>query len=154
VPILIRAGKRMPVTQTELRLVFREPPQLPFLGNRIQPSPSQLVVRIDRGTGVRVVLDAHRADGAGSRPIELDMEFAGEGGEDPTPYEVLLQAALDGDPTHFTREDAVEECWRIVAPLLEAPPPVKSYAQGSWGPKDAEALAASAGGWQKPWLPG
>jgi glucose-6-phosphate 1-dehydrogenase len=154
VPILIRSGKRMPVTQTELRLVFREPPQLPFLGNRLQPSPSQLVVRIDRGTGVRVVLDAHRADGAGSRPIELDMEFAGEGGEDPTPYEVLLLAALEGDPTHFTREDAVEECWRIVQPLLDAPPPVKSYAQGSWGPAGAEALAAPAGGWQKPWMPG
>jgi glucose-6-phosphate 1-dehydrogenase len=154
VPILIRAGKRMPLTQTELRLVFREPPRLAFLGDRIQPSPSQLVIRIDRGTGVRVVLDAHRADRGGSMPIELDMEFAGEGGEDPTPYEVLLQAALAGDATHFTREDAVEQTWRIVQPLLEAPPPVQSYAQGSWGPASAAALAAPVGGWQPPWMPG
>src|SRR3954451_13712417 len=65
VPFFIRAGKRMAATQTELRVVFREAPIPGFLheGHRA-PAPSQLVVRIDRGAGVRIVLDARRADSA------------------------------------------------------------------------------------------
>src|SRR6185312_6948688 len=65
VPFFIRAGKRLPVTQTELRIVFRHAPRLPFLGGGHLREPSQLVVRIDPATGVRIVLDAHRADSAG-----------------------------------------------------------------------------------------
>ncbi|MGO9489003.1 MAG: glucose-6-phosphate dehydrogenase [Solirubrobacteraceae bacterium] len=154
VPILIRTGKRLPVTQTELRLVFRHPPRLSFLGGgeRLH-EPSQVVVKIDPSTGVRIVLDAHRADHTGPAPIELDMEFAQEGGEDPTPYEVLLHAALIGDSTHFSREDAVEECWRIVQPLLDHPPAVEAYQPGTWGPASADRLTASVGGWRAPWIP-
>ena len=60
--------------------------------------------------------------------------------EAATPYEVLLSAALAGDSSHFTRQDGVEECWRIVAPLLDRPPPkVIVYPQGSWGPPEADA---------------
>ena len=66
------------------------------------------------------------------------MEFAEQGGEGPTPYEVLLHAALVGDSTRFTRQDSVEETWRIMQPLLDAPPPVHPYAQGSWGPEAAD----------------
>ena len=155
VPVYVRTGKRMPVTQTELRIVFRHAPALPFLGSGARlREPSQVVVRIDPSTGLRIVLDAHRADSPGSAPIELDMEFATEGGEDPTPYEVLLHAALVGDSTHFTREDGVEECWRIVGPLLEKPPPVEPYEPGSWGPAAAERLTAPAGGWRSPWTSG
>src|SRR5205085_2375829 len=84
-----------------------------------RPEPSQIVFRIDPGTGIRILLDAHRADQPGPSVIELDMEFAAEGGEGATPYEVLLQAALDGDSTHFTRQDMVEETWRVVQPLLD-----------------------------------
>ena len=90
--------------------------------------------RIDPGTGVRMALDAQRADHPGAAEIDLDMEFAQEGGEDATPYEVLLQAALVGDSSRFTRQDSVEECWRIVAPLLKDPPKAIVYPQGSWGP--------------------
>jgi glucose-6-phosphate 1-dehydrogenase len=153
VPFFIRAGKSLPVTQTELRIVFKHAPRLPFLGSgeRLR-EPSQVVVRIDPATGVRIVLEAHRADMAGPAPIELDMEFAAEGGEDPTPYEVLLHAALVGDSTHFTREDAVEESWRIVAPLLETPPPVEVYDPRTWGPPAAAQLIAYAGGWRGPWV--
>ena len=68
------------------------------------------------------------------RPITLDMEFAEEGGEGATPYEVLLHAAMVGDSIRFTRQDGVEETWRIMQPLLDAPPPVHPYAPGSWGP--------------------
>jgi glucose-6-phosphate 1-dehydrogenase len=153
VPFLIRTGKRLPVTQTELRLVFKHPPRLHFIteGHR-RPQPSQLVVKLDPGTGVRVILDAMRADRSGPAEIELDMQFAQEGGEGATPYEVLLHAALVGDSTHFTRQDMVEETWRIIQPLLDDPPEVHPYAPGTWGPPQVDKLAAGFGGWRGPWL--
>jgi glucose-6-phosphate 1-dehydrogenase len=154
VPFLIRTGKRLPATETELRLVFKRPPKLHFIssGDR-RPQPSQIVLRIDPQTGVRLIVDALRADRHGPSEIELDMEFARAGGEGPTPYEVLLHAALVGDTSHFTRQDNVEESWRIVQPLLDAPPPVHSYVTGTWGPDEAASVAAGFGGWRDPWLP-
>jgi glucose-6-phosphate 1-dehydrogenase len=155
VPFFIRTGKRLPVTQTEVRLVFRHAPRLPFIPTgRRRPEPSQIVIRIDPHTGIRIVLDAHRADTSGAAEISLDMEFAKEGGAGATPYEVLLHAALVGDASHFTRQDNVEECWRVVQPLLDSPPQVIPYAQGSWGPAEADALVDGFGGWRGPWLPG
>jgi glucose-6-phosphate 1-dehydrogenase len=154
VPFFIRTGKRLPVTQTELRLVFRHAPRLPFIPRgRRRPEPSQIVFRIDPDTGIRIALDAMRADTPGASGIELDMEFAKEGGAGATPYEVLLHAALVGDASHFTRQDNVEECWRVLQPLLDSPPKVLPYAQGSWGPAAAAELMAGFGGWRGPWLP-
>jgi glucose-6-phosphate 1-dehydrogenase len=152
VPFLIRAGKRLPVTQTELRLVFREPPRLGFVTAGRRPAPDQIVLRLDPSTGLRIVLDAQRADAPGPKEITLDMQFAQEGGEGATPYEVLLHAALIGDSTHFTRQDSIEATWRIVQPLLDLQPPVQAYAPGSWGPADADRLARPFGGWQEPWV--
>ena len=80
------------------------------------------------------------------------MEFARQGGEGATPYEVLLHAAMVGDATRFTRQDGVEETWRIMQPLLDAPPPVHAYAPGSWGPEAADKLVAGFGRWHGPWL--
>ena len=156
VPFFIRTGKRLPVTETEVRLVFRQPPRLAFISGkkRTRPEPDQLVVRLDPGTGVRVTLDALRADKSGPAPVNLDLEFSKEGGEAPTPYEVLLHAALDGNTIPFTRQDAVEESWRIVQPLLDAPPPVEPYAPGSWGPPGTDRLIAGFGCWHDPWIPG
>lgn len=155
VPFFIRAGKRLPTSQTELRLVFRNAPRLPFIPSaRRRPQPSQLIFRIDPHSGIRMVLDAMRADRRTAAEIDLDMEFAKEGGEGATPYEVLLHAALIGDASHFTRHDGVEECWRIVQPLLDAPPKAIRYPQGSWGPPEAEKLTLGSGGWRGPWLPG
>ncbi|MFL5862821.1 MAG: glucose-6-phosphate dehydrogenase [Solirubrobacteraceae bacterium] len=155
VPFFIRTGKRLPVTQTELRLVFRNAPRLPFIrsGPRL-PEPSQIVFRIDPDTGIRIALDALRADKAEVSEIDVDMEFAQEGGAGATPYEVLLHAALRGDAGHFTRQDNVEESWRVLQPLLDAPPKVIPYAQGSWGPAEADELTRGYGGWRRPWLPG
>jgi glucose-6-phosphate 1-dehydrogenase len=155
VPFLIRTGKRMPVRATEVRLLLRHPPHLPFIrqSSRRRPAPNQVVIRIDPGTGVRIALDAQRADHPGATEIDLDMEFAEEGGEAATPYEVLLSAALAGDSSKFTRQDGVEECWRIVAPLLEHPPKAIVYPQGSWGPPEADAVAKGFSGWHSPWLP-
>jgi glucose-6-phosphate 1-dehydrogenase len=153
VPFYIRTGKRLPVTQTELRLVFKRPPRLSFLPEgRRRPEPSQVVVKIDPSTGVRIVLDARRAGSDRPQQIELDMEFSSEGGEAPTPYEVLLEAAMKGDSTAFARQDSVEETWRVVQPLLDSPPMVEPYAQGSWGPESAERLLAGHGCWHSPWL--
>src|SRR5215471_4642606 len=150
VPFYIRTGKRLPVTQTELRLVFKHPPHLGFPAFDREMEPNQLVVRLDPTTGIRLIVEAHRADGAGA--IELDMEFETEGGEGPTPYEVLLQAALDGQMLRFTRQDAVEETWRVMQPLLDSPPPVHPYAPGSWGPKEGEELVSGHGRWHGPWI--
>jgi glucose-6-phosphate 1-dehydrogenase len=153
VPWFIRTGKKLPVTQTELRAVFRDPPRLGFIehGHR-RPEPNQFVVKLDPSTGTRVILDAHRADLAGPEAITLDVEFAEQGGEAPTPYEVLLLDAMRGDSTRFTRQDSVEETWRIFAPLLEKPPPVHTYAPGSWGPPAADELVARFGRWHGPWV--
>jgi glucose-6-phosphate 1-dehydrogenase len=154
VSFFIRAGKRLPVTQTEVRLIFKEPPRLGFgrWGTRAA-EPDHLVVRLDPATGLRIVLEARRAESMQPESITLDMTFAEEGGEGPTPYEVLLRAAMLGQATRFTRQDGVEETWRIMQPLLDAPPDVRSYSPGSWGPTAADGLVAECGGWQEPWVP-
>ena len=75
------------------------------------------------------------------------------GGEGPTPYEVLLHAALQGDSSHFARQDAVEETWRVVQPLIDSPPQVEPYEPGSWGPESSDELVRGYGGWHEPWIP-
>ncbi len=153
VPFLIRTGKQLAVKQTEIRLVFRHAPPVRFLPvARHRPEPSQLVVKLDPEPGVRIVLDAHRADRDGPAEIELDMEFANEGGAGQTPYEVLLAAAMAGDRSYFTRQDSIDESWRVVGPLLDDPPPIHPYAKGSWGPAEANALVAGIGRWHTPWV--
>ncbi len=152
VPFFIRTGKRLPVTQTELRLIFKRPPPLGFGVMGPQIETNQVVVKLDPSTGIRVILDARRTDISGIGRIDLDMEFAEQGGEGATPYEVLLHAALRGDSTRFTRQDAVEETWRVMQPLLDAPPPVHTYGPGSWGPSEADRLTTEHGGWHSPWI--
>jgi len=153
-PFFIRTGKLLPVTQTEVRLVFEHPPRLDFhrRGTRL-PEADQLVVKLDPSTGIRLLVEAQRSDEAEPEQINLDMEFADEGGEGATPYEVLLHAAMVGDSKRFTRQDSVEETWRIVAPLLESPPEVHSYKPGTWGPEAADELVSDYGGWRGPWVP-
>jgi glucose-6-phosphate 1-dehydrogenase len=138
VPFFLRTGKCLPVTQTELR--------------EFQPEPSQMVVKLDPSTGIRLRVEAQRGDRPKPEEIHLDMEFAQEGGEGATPYEVLLHAAMVGQSARFTRQDSVEETWRVLQPLLDAPPPVQPYAKGSWGPDAADQLLASYGGWRGPWV--
>ena len=117
-------------------------------------SQSQLVIKLDPITGIRLIARRPpRPTSGGPQEITLDMEFAEEGGEGPTPYEVLLQAAMDGDSAPFTRQDSVEETWRVMMPLLEHPPPVHRYAPGSWGPdaKPINCWRASAAGTDRGW---
>ena len=110
------------------------------------------MVKLDPTTGIRLLVDAQRGDAPEPEQINLDMEFAEEGGEGAAPYEVLLHAAMNGDSARFTRQDSVEETWRIMQPLLDAPPPVHAYAKGSWGPAAADKLVAGHGGWHGPWV--
>ena len=125
VPFFIRTGKQLPVRQTELRLLFKHPPQraLHRSSDSRRPEPNQIVFRIDPAH--RDPDDARRpARGpAGSRRDRArhGVRAGGRRGR-RRPYEVLLHAALIGDTTHFTRQDSVEETWRIVQPLLQSPP--------------------------------
>jgi glucose-6-phosphate 1-dehydrogenase len=152
VPFFIRTGKRLPVTQTEVRLVFKKPPNLGFGLRDASSEPDQVVIRLDPSTGIRLELEARQAESPAARPIQLDMEFSEQGGEGATPYEVLLHAAMVGQTVRFTRQDMVEEQWRIMEPLLDAPPPVHSYVPGSWGPDAAAELVAGHGRWRDPWI--
>ncbi len=152
VPFFLRTGKCLPEKVTEVRLVFQRAPKLMFAKNKNHLAPNQLVLRIDPNAGASILLHARDADDGGVREIHLDMDFDDEGGAGPTPYEELLSAALRGDRSNFTRQDAVEETWRIVQPLLDAPPPVEPYEPGSWGPDSAQNLTRHWGGWHQPWL--
>jgi len=154
VPFFIRAGKSLPVTVTEVRVVFNTTPWLGFVPKHApRPEPNQMVLRIGPRPGARLRMQAKHAEDEALRSVQLDMEFAEFGGEGPTAYEVLLDAALRGDPSHFARQDAVEETWRVVQPLLDSPPPVEIYEPGSWGPDSAAELTRDHGGWRDPWLP-
>src|SRR3954453_18844408 len=95
VPFFIRTGKLLPVEQWELRLIFKDPPRLGYaMRERRMPPSDELVIRLHPTTGVRLLVDAQRSDSATPEQISLDMEFADQGGEGPTPYEVLLEAAM------------------------------------------------------------
>jgi glucose-6-phosphate 1-dehydrogenase len=152
VPFYIRTGKRLAATQTEVRAVFKHPPRLGFGLRGPNAEPAEIIVKLDPSTGIRFKLDARRAGAVHPEPIHLDMEFAEEGGEGATPYEVLLHAAMVGNSVRFTRQDTVEEQWRIMQPLLDAPPPVHAYEPGSWGPEAASELVAGQGRWHEPWI--
>jgi glucose-6-phosphate 1-dehydrogenase len=154
VPFFIRAGKALPVTVTEVRVVFNTTPWLGFVPKEApRPEPNQLVLRIGPKPGARMRMQAKDAEKHALRSVQLDMEFASMGGEGPTPYEVLLEAAMHGNASSFARQDAVEETWRVVQPLLDSPPPVEVYEPGTWGPAAAAELVRGHGGWRDPWLP-
>jgi glucose-6-phosphate 1-dehydrogenase len=152
VPFFIRAGKAMAERVTEVRLVLRRPPPLAFLGRSTHADYTQVVLRIDPDPGLRISLSSQ---GSGSRtiqPVHLDLSFRRELGQPLSPYERLLDNAMRGDQRLFTREDSVEETWRIVQPLLNTPPPVHRYSEGSWGPGQAKILVRGHPAWQEPWL--
>ena len=154
VPFFIRAGKSLAQTVTEVRVVFNTTPWLGFVPRDApRPEPNQLVLRIGPRPGARLRMQAKAADDDALRSVQLDMEFASFGGEGPTPYEVLLHAAMQGDRSHFTRQDALEETWRVVQPLIDSAPPVEVYEPGTWGPGSADELTRGYGGWRSPWLP-
>jgi glucose-6-phosphate 1-dehydrogenase len=151
VPILVRAGKELPTTATEVVIRLQRVPQLRW-GNHILDSPGNddIVLRIGRQAGVSMFVRAKTPGKEVSQPVSLDLDFAEELGEPPQPYERLLADVIRGDSTLFPRWNVIEATWRIVQPLLDSRPPVEPYEPGTWGPSSADALAADHGGWREP----
>ncbi|HEY0318659.1 MAG TPA: glucose-6-phosphate dehydrogenase [Solirubrobacterales bacterium] len=152
VPFFVRTGKCMPAKSSEVTAVFRRPPQL-GIGHGKTPEPNKLTFRIEPEPGSRMRMYAKKAGEEAFEPADLEVLFEKVPGEDPEPYERLLGDAIAGRHTLFTRQDAVEETWRVVQPLLDDPGPVHSYERGTWGPKEAEGLTRGVAHWSEPWLP-
>jgi glucose-6-phosphate 1-dehydrogenase len=152
VPFFIRAGKALAARATEVRVIFRRVPPLAFLGEVARADPNEFVFRIDPQAGLRLAIRSKGTDGRACRDVHMDLPFAAEIGRPPEPYVRLINDALAGDHSLFTREDAVEETWRILQPLLSSPPAPVPYAVGSWGPAQADELVRGHPSWRLPWL--
>jgi glucose-6-phosphate 1-dehydrogenase len=148
VPILIRAGKCMPVTATDITITFKEPPQDVFGIEPMAPEDT-LRFRIWPETAVSFTLHGKKP-GAGWEPQAENLSFAEQPGSDIRPYDRLIGAALDGDRWLFARQDTVEAAWEIVDPVLGDVVPVHPYARGSWGPKEADRLLPGRDTWYDP----
>src|SRR3954470_15874575 len=148
VPLLIRAGKTMPVTATEVTITFRAVP-LDLFGFGPVRTSNRLRFRIWPEVQMGLTL-AGRAPGVGLRPQVQEMVFAEHGESDMRPYDRLIGAALDGNRVLFARQDTVEAAWRVVDPILGDATPVHPYPRGSWGPKEAELLLPDGEAWHDP----
>ena len=145
VPFLIRAGKKLAVTATEVIVKLKRPPLSRLTANnnyyrfRLGPDLSiNMGARIKK-PGPQMV----------SMPVELTAYDKPEGGELEA-YERLLSDAMRGDKILFVREDAVDAAWAVVDPVLGDVTPVHEYEPGTWGPPEADQLAADIGGWRNP----
>jgi glucose-6-phosphate 1-dehydrogenase len=148
VPILIRAGKTMPVTATEITITFKEPPHDVFGIEPVRPQDA-LRFRIWPETAVGLTLHGKKP-GAGWEPQPEELAFAQQPGSDMRAYDRLIGAALDGDRWLFARQDTVEAAWRVVDPVLGDVVPVHPYARGSWGPSEAGRLLPERDTWHDP----
>ena len=90
VPFFIRAGKALAARATEVRVVFKHPPRLPFLDEPHHRSPNQLVFRIDPDPGIRLLMSSKGKASTASREVHMDLSFAAELGHPTEPYERLL----------------------------------------------------------------
>jgi glucose-6-phosphate 1-dehydrogenase len=152
VPFFIRAGKCMPVKSSEVTVVFKRPPRL-GIGRGKTPEPNQMTIRIEPEPGSRLRLYAKKAGEEAFERADLEVLFEKVPGEDPEPYERLLGDAIAGVHQLFTRQEAIEETWRVVQPLIDEPGPVHTYEPGTWGPPQAEELTRGIAQWFDPWLP-
>ena len=146
VPFFIRAGKNLPVTATEVRVVLRRPPLVRpehHKGNYVR---FRLSPELQIALGARV---KQPGEGMVGMPTELSFVHRADC-EEMDAYERLLGDAMEGDQTLFAREDAVEAAWAVVDPVLGAPTPVQSYEPKTWGPESAARLTADVGGWLDP----
>jgi glucose-6-phosphate 1-dehydrogenase len=147
VPFYIRAGKRLPVTCTEVLVELKPPPGSAFGEAGERPN----FVRFRLGPDVAIALGVRsKVPGEAMVGQEVELLATQDVREEMDAYERLLGDAMKGDATLFAREDAVEAEWRIVAPILAATTPPLEYAIGSWGPVEADRLIDRSGGWHTP----
>src|ERR1700719_1714720 len=147
VPFLIRAGKCLPVTTTEVLVKLRKPP-LDILGDE-----SSNLFRFRLGPGeISLSLSARvkrPREELVSKPAHLSV-LEKPTADEVDAYERLLGDAMHGDGMLFVREDAVEAAWAIVEPILDSASALHSYEPGSWGPHEADRLTRDVGGWHNP----
>jgi glucose-6-phosphate 1-dehydrogenase len=147
VPFYIRAGKLLPLTATEVMVKLRQPPAI--FG---EESAGHNYFRFRVTPNLEIAAAALvKKPGAETQGKTTELMFTeSDDPEEMTAYEELLDDAMRGNQMHFSRQDYVEEAWRIVDPVLDNVTPVHSYKPGTWGPAEAEALVAADGGWLRP----
>ena len=146
VPFFIRAGKRLPLTATEVIVDLKRPPISRLSAEESNYFRFRLGPTISIGIGARVKKPGTEI---ASMPTEL-MAVQDAGRDEVGAYERLLTDAMRGDPTLFVREDAVEAAWAVVDKVLGDATPVHPYAPGTWGPKEADRLTVDLEGWNNP----
>jgi glucose-6-phosphate 1-dehydrogenase len=147
VPFYLRAGKRLPVTATEVVVELRRPP-VDLFGDFGPEQPNHLRFRL--GPDVAIALGAHtKKPGPAMTGRDIELFVAQQQGDDDA-YQVLISQALIGETVLFAREDEVEAAWAIVDPVLQGLPPPYEYVPGSWGPPQAESLLRGPCGWHNP----
>ena len=153
VPFYLRAGKALATTAVEAVIEFREPPRLLFADpDTPVPHPNHLRLRLGGGAeGIELTLQAKvPGQTMDSRAVPLAFSYEHALGEQAEAYERLLADAVEGRQALFARQDGVEQCWRIVAPVLQSVEPPLEYARASWGPDAAAQLPGTADGWHTP----
>jgi glucose-6-phosphate 1-dehydrogenase len=154
VPWLIRAGKAMPVTANEAVVEFKRPPRMLFAGSGKRPQSNYLRFRLGTDDGVMFHMQAKSpGDDLLTRSVDIAVDFSEALGHREEAYYRLLEDALEGDRRRFGRGDTVDEQWRIVEQVVADPPEVSLYYRGTWGPSDADQVAADVGGWFEPLAP-
>lgn len=148
VPFYIRTGKCLPVTATEVVVEFKRPPRETF-GEVVSNLSNHLRLRLSPEVviafGLRVKLPGEKMIGE-----DVELIATHQHGDEMAPYERLLGDALRGDQSLFAREDAVEAQWRVVEPVLSDVTPLYEYEPNTWGPREAEQLIVTDGGWLDP----
>ncbi len=148
VPFLVRAGKCLPVTATEIIVDLHYPPQAVFRGEKLN-RPNYLRFRL--GPDVVIALGAQaKAPGEAMAGEQTELNVLHQSGDEMSAYERLIGDAMMGDTTLFARQDSAEAQWRIVDPILGNETPVHEYDQGTWGPAQAAEIARAVGGWYDP----
>jgi glucose-6-phosphate 1-dehydrogenase len=147
VPFYLRTGKRMAEGQRDDALAFREPPKSMFPPGSGVGSQGPDHLTFDLADASKMSLSFYgKRPGPGMRLDKLSLQFAmhdtGLIGDVLEAYERLILDAMRGDRTLFTTAEGIEQLWRVSTPLLEAPPPVRFYAPGSWGPNAIHQLVA------------
>ena len=146
VPFLIRAGKKMPISATEVFVKLRKPPLAKVGTDHRNYFRFRLGPDFELSLGARV-----KRPGALLTPMPVELSAVKYAASDEMDaYERLLSDAMKGDQMLFVRQDAVEAAWSIVDPILGDCCPVQNYEPGTWGPADARELAADIGGWHDP----